>query len=173
MEESGNHEFNKSRMNETNIEESFNKKLTHGRFFLIGIVIVIIFLSIVLFLEFESVTRDLSFGDIQINWLPIVFVLILIVLLISVFIVLSYKEYWEYFSYRRQVNKGYHTLSIDDLFENENRKNIIKAILAEPGIHNNELLKRCNLQKGQLQWHLQVLLQYNIIKIRKFFSQIK
>ena len=120
-----------------------------------------------LFYEYASFTQVLFFADIRINWIVIFFVLILIVILVSVLIVLSYNEYWEYFSYRRPFNRGYHTLSIDELFENENRKNIIKAILKEPGIHNNELLRRCNLQKGQLQWHIQVLLQYNIIRKEK------
>ena len=116
-------------MNETHLEKRIKRNLSLRKLFLILIVIAITLLIIILFLEHESKTRDLSFGDIHINWLTIIFILVLIVLLISVFIVLSYKEYWEYFSYRRPINRGYHTLSIDDLFENENRKNIIKNIL--------------------------------------------
>ncbi|NVM37212.1 MAG: winged helix-turn-helix transcriptional regulator [Candidatus Lokiarchaeota archaeon] len=46
--------------------------------------------------------------------------------------------------------------------------NILKEILNNPGIHQNELLRTCNLQKGQLQWHLDVLLKYRIIKKEKF-----
>lgn len=30
------------------------------------------------------------------------------------------------------------------------------------------MLRNCNLQKGQLQWHLDVLLKYNIIKKEKY-----
>jgi len=166
-------------MNEIRVEKSNHWKLSIRRLLLIIIVITIILLFILLFLEYESITRDLFFEDVRINWLTIFFILVLIVLLISMFIVLSYKEYWEYFSYRRPINRGYHTLSIDALFENENRKNIIKAILAEPGIYNNELIRQCNLQKGQLQWHLQVLLQYKIVRKEKigqytaYFPSIK
>ncbi|MFX0030353.1 MAG: winged helix-turn-helix transcriptional regulator, partial [Candidatus Hermodarchaeota archaeon] len=59
-------------------------------------------------------------------------------------------------------------LTITDIFENENRLNIINQILKNPGIHHNELLRRCELQKGQLQWHLDVLLKYNIIKKERY-----
>ena len=45
--------------------------------------------------------------------------------------------------------------------------NILRKIINQPGIHNNELLRECNLQKGQLQWHLQILTQYGLIKKRK------
>ncbi|MFW9988133.1 MAG: winged helix-turn-helix transcriptional regulator, partial [Candidatus Odinarchaeota archaeon] len=37
-----------------------------------------------------------------------------------------------------------------------------------PGIHQNELLRNCALQKGQLQWHLAVLLKNGIIKKEKY-----
>lgn len=154
-------------MNEKSLEESNNKKPFFRRILLISIVISIIFLFFVLFYEYASFTQVLFFGDIRINWIVIFFVLILIIFLVSVLIVLSYKEYWEYFSYRRPFNRGYHTLTIDELFENESRRSIIKSILEQPGIHNNELLRQCNLQKGQLQWHLQVLIQYKIIRKEK------
>jgi predicted transcriptional regulator len=72
-----------------------------------------------------------------------------------------------YFKRKDFSTKGHHILSYDDIFENENRKKIISKILQEPGIHNNELLRQCDLQKGQLQWHLYVLMQYGIIKKEK------
>ncbi|MBA7647166.1 hypothetical protein ES703_54936 [subsurface metagenome] len=46
--------------------------------------------------------------------------------------------------------------------------NILKQILNNPGIHQNELMRNCNLQKGQLQWHLDVLLKHRIIKKEKY-----
>ncbi|MHA2038418.1 MAG: winged helix-turn-helix transcriptional regulator, partial [Promethearchaeota archaeon] len=54
--------------------------------------------------------------------------------------------------------------TLKDIFENENRLNIINEILNNPGVHHNELLRKCELQKGQLQYHLDILLKYNIIK---------
>ena len=152
-----------------------NKNHVVRRLLLVLLIISIIILTSIMFFEYASVIIPrpkppitLSVYDDRFDWPVIILVLIIIALFISSFIVLSYKEYWEYITYRHpSINKGYHTLSIDDLFENENRKKIIKTILEEPGIHNNELLRRCNLQKGQLQWHLQVLVQYNIIKKEK------
>ncbi|MFX1237841.1 MAG: winged helix-turn-helix transcriptional regulator [Promethearchaeota archaeon] len=55
-------------------------------------------------------------------------------------------------------------LIINNIFENKYRRKIIDKVLEEPGIHNNELIRQCNIQNGQLKWHLNVLLRYNIIK---------
>ncbi|MFX1411759.1 MAG: winged helix-turn-helix transcriptional regulator, partial [Promethearchaeota archaeon] len=78
----------------------------------------------------------------------------------------------DYFKRKSIIADGRSYLSFEDIFENENRKNIINKILLDPGIHNNELLRQCNLQKGQLQWHLYVLLKYGIIKKEKFGQYI-
>jgi len=53
---------------------------------------------------------------------------------------------------------------MEDIFQNENRIKIIREIIKKPGIHQNELMRACDLQKGQLQWHLEVLLINQIIK---------
>ncbi|MFX1312655.1 MAG: winged helix-turn-helix transcriptional regulator, partial [Promethearchaeota archaeon] len=65
-----------------------------------------------------------------------------------------------------KMGKSYLTLT--DIFNNENRLNILREILNNPGIHQNELLRNCDLQKGQLQWHLDVLLKNGIIKKEKY-----
>ena len=66
------------------------------------------------------------------------------------------------------IYKGFHRLSKEDVFNNENRQEIIKIILNNPGIHYNQILKESNLQSGQLQWHLNILFQYGVIKKEKF-----
>ena len=90
------------------------------------------------------------------------------VLSITIFEVLTVKEYKGYFIKRIHIKKGRSYLTLTDIFENENRVNILKHILNNPGIHQNELLRNCDLQKGQLQWHLDVLLKYRIIKKEKY-----
>lgn len=65
------------------------------------------------------------------------------------------------------IYKGYHRLSKEDVFENENRQEIIKIILNNPGIHYNLILKQSKLPSGQLQWHLNILSQYGVIKREK------
>ncbi|MFX1573421.1 MAG: winged helix-turn-helix transcriptional regulator [Promethearchaeota archaeon] len=98
----------------------------------------------------------------------IFFLLITTILLISTLTALTLKEYRSYISRKSHIQKGNSYLDITDIFENENRLNIINQILRNPGIHHNELLRNCDLQKGQLQWHLEVLLKYNIIKKEKY-----
>ena len=98
----------------------------------------------------------------------IISLLIVAILLISTLTILTLKEYRSYIIRRSHIQRGNSHLTITDIFENENRINLINQILRNPGIHHNELLRKCDLQKGQLQWHLGVLLKYKIIKKEKY-----
>jgi len=112
--------------------------------------------------EFFGPNEEITLGIILVS------ILIGIVLLLSIFEVLTVKEYRGYFIKKPFIQKGRSYLTLKDIFENENRLNILKQILNNPGIHQNELMRNCNLQKGQLQWHLDVLLKYRIIKKEKY-----
>ena len=94
--------------------------------------------------------------------------LITSIFLVSTLMIFTLKEYRRYIIRRSYIQSSNSYLSPKDIFENENRLSIINQILRNPGIHNNELLRNCNLQKGQLQWHLDVLLKYNVIKKEKY-----
>ncbi|KKM07006.1 hypothetical protein LCGC14_1738260 [marine sediment metagenome] len=94
--------------------------------------------------------------------------LITAILSISTLTILTLKEYQSYIRRRSYIQKSNSYLTLTDIFENENRLSILNQILRNPGIHHNELLRNCDLQKGQLQWHLDVLLKYNIIKKEKY-----
>ena len=142
-----------------------SRKFTY--FFLFNFILTIfslVILSVVLFQLIESI--DEFFGPIDEIILGIILVSILIatVILLSIFEVLTIKEYRGYFMRKPFFQKGKSYLTLANIFENENRLNILKQILNNPGIHQNELLRSCNLQKGQLQWHLDVLLKHRIIK---------
>ncbi|MFX1557962.1 MAG: winged helix-turn-helix transcriptional regulator [Promethearchaeota archaeon] len=110
------------------------------------------------------------FGDPKITQLRLVIFSLLIptIAFVSIFVVLTIKEYSSLFLRKVYLQKGRSYLTLSEIFENENRSKILKQILNNPGIHQNELLRNCNIQKGQLQWHLDVLLKYNIIKKKKF-----
>ncbi|MBN1801845.1 MAG: winged helix-turn-helix transcriptional regulator [Candidatus Lokiarchaeota archaeon] len=87
-----------------------------------------------------------------------------LVALIAIFIAITLREYKNHITRKTVPIHSNRYLTIDDVFENEYRKKIISKIIEQPGIHNNELLRQCNMQNGQLKWHLDVLVQYNIIK---------
>jgi len=96
-------------------------------------------------------------------------ILITAIFLVSTLTILTLKEFRSYIIRRRSyIQNSNSYLSLTDIFENENRLSIINQILRSPGIHHNELLRNCDLQKGQLQWHLDVLLKYNVIKKEKY-----
>ncbi|MFW9999987.1 MAG: winged helix-turn-helix transcriptional regulator [Candidatus Hodarchaeota archaeon] len=146
-----------------------SKKLTY--FFLLKFILLffsVIILSVVLYQLIQSL--DEFFGPIEEFSVGIILISILIavILLLSVFEILTVKEYRGYFIRKPFIQRGKSYLTLTNIFENENRMNIIKQILSNPGIHQNELLRNCDLQKGQLQWHLDVLLKNRIIKKEKY-----
>ena len=98
----------------------------------------------------------------------ILYLLITAILFISTLTILTLKEYRSYIVRRSYIQQGNSYLTVTDIFKNKNRLKIINQILRNPGIHHNELLRNCDLQKGQLQWHLDVLLKYNVIKKEKY-----
>ncbi|MHA1479575.1 MAG: winged helix-turn-helix transcriptional regulator, partial [Promethearchaeota archaeon] len=123
--------------------------------------LIIIFTLLMLFLE---PIFDPSIYIIK----QVVFTLLITTLIfVSVFTVLTINDYRSYFTRKIHIKQGRSYLSLADIFENENRLRIVTQILNNPGIHHNELQRSCDLQKGQLQWHLETLLKNNIIKKEK------
>ncbi len=142
-----------------------------NRYLLIKVVISLsslIFILIIFYLLIISLEEP-TFGprDSTLRLISI-FLLIPVVILFSTLLIFTIKEYKTYFSKRTYLFEGKSYLTIDDVFENENRLAIITEILNKPGIHQNEILRKVNIQKGQLQWHLDVLLKYHIIKKKKY-----
>ncbi len=139
----------------------------------LGIIITLICISLISILPLlppdEEVFEPKHY---TLNWFLIGILVFLTLIFSSFFILLTINQYKDYFRRKTILTGGRAYLSFEDIFENENRKNIINKILQEPGIHNNELLRQCNLQKGQLQWHLYVLLKYGIIKREKLGQYI-
>jgi len=98
----------------------------------------------------------------------VVFTLLIATLIfVTVFAALTINDYRSFFERKNYIKQGRSYLSLTDIFENENRLKILTQILSNPGIHHNELQRNCDLQKGQLQWHIETLLKHNIIKKEK------
>jgi predicted transcriptional regulator len=149
-------------------ENKQTKKLAF--FFLIKFIFLILAVILLLIALYQIIRAlDDFFGPIEEITLGIIIISIIIavIALLSIFEVLTIKEYRGYFIRKPFIQKGKSYLTLKDIFENENRLNILREILNNPGIHQNELLRNCDLQKGQLQWHLNVLLKYHIIKKEK------
>ena len=141
------------------------------QFYLIKFFLIIfsfILLSVILCQLIESY-REPVFGDDDATLgIIIISISMATILLLSIMEVLTIKEYKGYFLRKSYIKKGKSYLTLSDIFENENRINILTQILNNPGVHHNELLRNCDLQKGQLQWHLDVLLKNHIIKKEKY-----
>ena len=94
----------------------------------------------------------------------IITISLLLISLILIIGAVTLLEYKTKFLHKQVLSTSRSYLTIEDIFQNENRINIISQVLKSPGIHHNELLRTCNLQKGQLQWHLDILLKNHIIQ---------
>jgi len=115
-----------------------SKKYTH--FFLFKFILFIfslVILIVVLCLLINSLDGFFGLNEETFLGIILVSILVAVFVLLSIFEVLTVKEYRGYF-----IRKSYR-------------------------IHQNELLRNCDLQKGQLQWHLDVLLKNHIIKKEK------
>ena len=97
----------------------------------------------------------------------VITLLIATLIFVTVFAALTINDYRSFFDKKNYIKQGRSYLSLTDIFENENRLKILTQILSNPGIHHNELQRTCDLQKGQLQWHIETLLKHNIIKKEK------
>jgi len=141
-----------------------------SRFFLMKFVLLFFFLVFLSIILFVLISFEYPFFDPSITNLKIVLISLLMPILISVITLtaLTIKEYQNYFTRRTYIKEGRSYLTLTDIFENENRVKILTQILNNPGIHHNELLRNCDLQKGQLQWHLDTLLKHKIIKKEKY-----
>jgi predicted transcriptional regulator len=60
----------------------------------------------------------------------------------------------------------YTRLHRDDLLDNETRGMIRGCIISDPGIHYNEIQRRCGLGNGKAAYHLQALEREGIIRSR-------
>jgi len=142
-----------------------------NRFFLFKFILIffsLILLSVILYYLILSYKEPFFGPDKGPLGLVIISLLIATIFIFSLFIALTVKEYRSFLIRKTYIKKGRTYLTFSDIFENENRINILTQILNNPGIHHNELLRNCNLQKGQLRWHLEVLLKYRIIKKERY-----
>jgi len=128
----------------------------------------LVFLSIISYLLIILDEEPVFGPDIFDLRLLLIYLLVPALIFVLTLTALTVKEYRNYFIRRSYINEGRSYLSLADIFQNENRLNILTQILNNPGIHHNELLRRCNLNKGQLQWHLDTLLKHCIIKKEKY-----
>ena len=128
----------------------------------------LVLLSIISFLLLKLNERPVFDPDLTfLSSLLLILLLPTIVFLLTL-TALTVSEYRNYFIRRSYIKEGRSYLSLADIFQNENRLNLLTQILNNPGVHHNELLRRCNLNKGQIQWHLDTLLKHNIIKKEKY-----
>ncbi|MCJ7647839.1 MAG: winged helix-turn-helix transcriptional regulator, partial [Candidatus Lokiarchaeota archaeon] len=131
-------------------------------FFKISLILITICLLFFLFYQVSYWSNSFFLDPIFESM--IMTVLLLIISLILIVGAITLLEYKTKFLHKKVLSTSRSYLTIEDVFKNDNRINIISQVLKNPGIHHNELLRTCNLQKGQLQWHLDILLKNNIIE---------
>ena len=146
-----------------------SRKLKNSFFLKLGLTLCSLALLIILLSLLIVLFREPDFFlDLTTIRLAVILLLIMTLIFVSTITALTVKEYSNYFIRRSYIKEGRSYLSLADIFQNESRLKILTEILNNPGIHHNELLRSCNLNKGQLQWHLDTLLKHSIIKKEKY-----
>jgi len=145
--------------------EKYKRNLTSKITLFIFSLILLSIISYLLIKLYEERSFKL---DITVLRSILIYLLVPTLVFVSTFTALTVKEYKNYLIRRSYIKEGRSYLTLADIFQNENRLNILTEILNNPGIHHNELLRSCNLNKGQLQWHLDTLLKHSIIKKEKY-----
>lgn len=126
------------------------------------LILLVIFLLIFLFYEVSYWSDSFFLDNVLVSIINTILLLAIALLLLVGSI--TFLEYKTKFSNRQVTSTSRSYLTFDHIFQNENRINIISQILNNPGVHHNELQRKCNLQKGQFQWHLDILLKNHIIQ---------
>ncbi len=60
-----------------------------------------------------------------------------------------------------------HRMSFESAVSHPVREKILDLVLSKPGIHFNELMRQVNLDSGAMSWHLQILVDYQLVKMEK------
>ena len=144
-----------------------SRNLKISFFFKLGLTLSSLTLLIIILTLFIHFLEPVFDHSIIIIRQVVVTLLIATLIFVTVFAALTINDYRSFFERKNYIKQGRSYLSLTDIFENENRLKILTQILSNPGIHHNELQRTCDLQKGQLQWHIETLLKHNIIKKEK------
>jgi len=145
--------------------EKFKRNfITKIIFFIFSLVL----LSIISYLLITLDEEPLFGYDILVLRSLLIYLLVPTLIFVLTLTAITITEYRNYFIRRSYIKEGRSYLTLADIFQNENRLKILTEIISNPGIHHNELLRSCNLNKGQLQWHIDTLLKHSIIKKEKY-----
>ena len=100
------------------------------------------------------------------SYLWIIIISGITVVILSTFgIMMSKSEYRDYILNRvLHINRGAHTLSMEEVFDNTMRNKILDIIIDDPGIHYKEIFRKAETSASNLAWHLDMLETYKIIK---------
>ena len=131
-------------------------------------ILSLVLLSIISYLLIAFYEEPVFGPDVNVLRSFLIYLLVPTLIFVLTLTALTITEYRNYFIRRSYIKEGRSYLTLADIFQNENRLNILTEILNNPGIHHNELLRNCDLKKGQLQWHIDTLLKHSIIKKEKF-----
>ncbi len=132
---------------------------------------ITIFIFAITLIANSMLEKKLPVGEnsdsLSLNVSSLTFLIGVILLFFVGTITLSPQKYRSLIFRTINPNYGKHRLTLAEIFENKNRKIIIELILETPGIHFNEIRRRNDMNPGQLTWHLNILVNYGIIMMKK------
>ena len=102
------------------------------------------------------------------NWIPVIIIGVSIVIAIISGLVISKREFFRNVAMKvKGEGVPVHRMSFERVINHKTRRRILDHILKQPGVHINELMRKLDLDSGVLDWHLDVLVDYHLIKMEK------
>ncbi|MBN2154362.1 MAG: winged helix-turn-helix transcriptional regulator [Candidatus Lokiarchaeota archaeon] len=102
------------------------------------------------------------------NYVWIVVIVVVIAVVAVAGLVISRVDYFRNAAMKvRGEGVRIHRMSFEKAIQHPVREKILDLVLSKPGIHLNELMRQVNLDSGALSWHLQILVDYQLVKMEK------
>ncbi len=102
------------------------------------------------------------------NWVWVIVIVAAVAVVVVTGLVISKVDYFRNAAMRvRGEGVRIHRMSFEKAVQHPVREKVLDLVLSKPGIHFNELMRQVNLDSGALSWHLQILVDYQLVKMEK------
>nr|MDO8114837.1 winged helix-turn-helix transcriptional regulator [Candidatus Sigynarchaeota archaeon] len=105
---------------------------------------------------------------IPVDWTWTIITVAAIVIIVVSGLVISKVDYVRHAAMKvKSEGVRIHRMSFEKAVNHPVRTRILDLILNQPGIHLNELMRQLGLDSGALTWHLQILIDFQLVKMEK------
>jgi len=102
------------------------------------------------------------------DWTWLFITIAALVIIVVSGLVISKIDYFRHAAMKVQIDGvRIHRMSFKKVIDNPVRSRLLDLILNQPGIHLNEIMRQLAMDSGAVSWHLQVLMDFQLVKMEK------